>query len=300
MRVTFSQTYAKMALNIGRKKEDIDRLTTMTASGERMLKPADDPVGWSQAMDFRQIIRELAVFEKNADFATGWNQATESALSQVSDLVMEAKDLGIRSISVQTAESRQALVDSLNGIIKEAVQLTNSQYGDRYIFSGQLFDTAPFQMTVAADGDVTSVGAYQGDTQDFDVRVARGVHETVNMDGQKAFDSPGTNVLQQLLAIKNAVQANDTNATQQQITALDSSFQNLLRLTSQVGTRMAGLERKMEVLASVKLDNQGQLANIADADMVEVISQLQQKQTIFEAALRVTSSLADLNLTRFL
>jgi flagellar hook-associated protein 3 FlgL len=300
MRVTFTQTYEKMALNIGRKKEDIDRLTTMTASGERMLKPADDPVGWSQAMDFRQTLRELAVFEKNADFATGWNQATESALSKVSDLAIDAKNLGIRSISVQSTESRQALVDSLNELIKEAVHLTNSQYGDRYIFSGQQFDTAPFQMTVAADGDVTSVGAYQGDTQDFEVRVGRGVQETVNMDGEKAFASPGTDVLQQLLAIKNAVQANDTAATQQQISALDSSYQNLLRLTSQVGTRMAGLERKMEMLASVKLNSQGQLANVAEADMVEVITQLQQKQTIFEAALRVTSSLADLNLTSFL
>jgi flagellar hook-associated protein 3 FlgL len=300
MRVSFSQTYARMALNIGRKKEDIDRLTAMTASGERMLKPADDPVGWSQAMDFRQTIRELALFEKNAEFAIGWNQATENALRNVSDLVIEAKDLGIRSISVQSPEIRQALADSLNEMIKEVVQLTNSQYGDRYVFSGQQFATAPFQMTVAADGNVTSVSAYQGDTQDLEVRVGRGVHETVNMDGQKAFGNPGTDVLQQLLALRDAVQANDTNATQQQMTALDSSFQNLLRLTSQVGTRMAGLERKMDVLASVKLDNQGQLANVADADVVEVITQLQQKQTIFEAALRVTGSLADLNLTRYL
>jgi flagellar hook-associated protein 3 FlgL len=300
MRVAFSQTYQKMTLNIGRKKEDIDRLTTMTATGERLLKPSDDPLGWSQAMDFKQSIRELDSFQKNADFATGWNQATESALSSVADLVIEARNLGIRSISAEGAENRQVLADSLNGIIKEAVRLANSQYGDRYIFSGQQFSTTPYQLTVAADGDVTGISAYQGDAQDFDVRLGKDVHETVNMDGQKAFATSGTDVLQQLLAIKNAIQSNDTSATQQQLSALDNSHQNLLRLSSQVGTRLAGLDRKNQVLASLKIDNQTQLADVSDADMIEVITQLRQKQTVFEAALRATSSLADLNLTQFL
>jgi flagellar hook-associated protein 3 FlgL len=300
MRIAFSQTYAKMTFDINRKKEDIDRLTTMATTGERMLKPADDPVGWSQAMDFRQSLRELAIFQKNADFATGWNQATESALTHVADLVIEARDLGIRSISVQTPESRQALVDSLDQLFKEALSLSNSQYGDRYLFSGQKFSTKPFELGVDPATGEPIVDPYQGDGQTLQVRLGKDLRETVNITGDMAFANPGADVLKQLLELKKAVQDNDTTATQQQLGLLDSSRQNLVRLSAQVGTRMASLERKQDLFASLNVDNQGQLADIAEADIVDVITRLKQKQTVFEAALQITSTLSELNLTRFL
>jgi len=298
MRVAFSQTYDKMTVNLNRKQEDIDRYTNMIATGERMQRSADDPLGWARAQDFRQGIRELDALAKNVDFASGWNQATEFALTNVMTLVTKAISVGNSSIS-SDAPLRQAYTQELNYYIQEAVALANSQQGEQYLFGGTSYTTEPYAMTVVG-GDVTAVTYQGGPAYDLDVRTSTGSSETVNIGGQVAFDTAGTDVLQQLLTLKNAVQAGDTATVRTQMAALENSFQNLMRLTALTETRQAGLERKSSMLSSLKLSQQDQLEDVAGADMATAIIQLQQTQTVYEAALRATSTLSDLNLTNFL
>jgi len=299
MRVAFSQTYEKMNININQQKENLDRYMNMVATGERMQSPADDPLGWAQATDLRQGIRELDSLAKNVKFAASWNQATESALTGVVELVMNAKRIGETSINAQTPEKRQELTQQLNEIIKEAVSLANSQQGNQYLFGGSSYTTAPYGMTVA-NGDVTAITYQGGPAYDLDVRTGKGTSETVNISGQVAFDTAGTDVLQQLLTLKNAVQAGDTATVQAQMTPLDNSFQNLMRLTALTGTRQDGLQRKDDILTTLQSAQQDQLDDVAKADPATAIIHLQQTQTVYEAALRAASTLSTLNLTQFL
>jgi flagellar hook-associated protein 3 FlgL len=302
VRITLSATFEKTTRDINQKKEDLDRLTTMASSGSRILKQADDPLAWSQAMDFRQTIRQIDSFQKNIAFALGWSQATDNALNKVTDLVERAKQLAVQAISAPSTEKRQAQTQELNQIIQEAVNLANSQYRDQYVFSGRQFTTAPFTVTKDSSGEVQSISGYQGDTQDLEVRVGNGVHQKINLNGQDVFGDPSQNtgILHELLQLKNAVRDGNITAIQQQETAIDASYQNLQRQSAIVGTSQEALDDKKSLLDSIKINDQSQLSDIADADMAEVISQLQQKQTVFQAVLRVTGMLADLNLTRFI
>jgi len=233
------------------------------------------------------------------DFAASWNQGTESALTDIMTLVTKAISVGNNSIGTQDTGIRQALTQELNYYIQEAVLSANSQQGEQYLFGGTSYSTEPFAMTVVG-GDVTAVTYQGGPAYDLDVRTSKGSTETVNINGQVAFDTAGTDVLQQLLNLKNAVQASDTATVRTQLTALEDSFQNLMGLTSLTETRQAGLERKSSMLSSLKLSQQDQLEDVAGADMATAIIQLQQTQTVYEAALRATSTLSDLNLTNFL
>jgi flagellar hook-associated protein 3 FlgL len=301
MRVTFSSAYGKLNHNISQAKEDIDRLNTMASSGSRILKQADDPLAWSQAIDFRQTIRQIDAYKRNIDFAVGWSQSTDNALNQMTNLVEQAKQQATQAISVPSSEKRQAQTQALDQIVQQAVNLANTQYGGRYLFSGQQFTTAPFTMTKdPISGEVQSISTYQGDTQDLDVRVGNGALQTVNLNGQEVFANAGTDVLQQLLNLKNAVRDGDTASIQQQETALDNSYQNLQRQSAIVGTRLDSLDERKSLLDSIKIQDQSQLSDLTGADIVEVITQLQQKQTVFQAALQVTSRLAQLNLTNFI
>lgn len=302
MRIAFSSTYQRLTNSINQKSEDLSRLTVMAGSTSRLLKQADDPLAWSQAMDFRQAIRQLESYQKNVDFALGWNQTTESALNQIGDLVVRAKNLGIQAISAQSSEKRQAQSEALNQIVQEAATLAGSQYADRYIFSGQSFNTAPYTLTKdPGTGEVLTVSTYQGDPESLEVRVGNGELQTVNQKGPEVFGEDGDdNLLQQLLNLKNAVRDGDTNAVQQAIAAVDTSYQNLLAQTSIVGVRQQALDDKTQIFESIQLQEESQLSDVADADMAELITQLQQKQTLFEAVLRITSMVTNLNLTKYL
>lgn len=300
MRITFSMTHSRTVRDINGKSEDIDRLSSMLSSGQRMLSQSDDPLAWARSMDFKGSLRELDAFNKNIDFAMAWNDATENSLTGVADLVVQVKGYGMQAMSVSFPANQRALVGSINQAIKEAVQLANSRYMGRYVFSGQATSTAPFSITEDANGNVTAISAYQGDDGNLTVRVGKDSHETVNMNGGTAFANPEANVLQTLLAMKNAIEAGDTAGVQTQMDALDKAHQHLTNVTAELGTRVAALDHRKEMLAAIKLNDQKGLSELADADMVETIMQLKQKQTAFEAALQVTSMLKDLNLLQFL
>jgi flagellar hook-associated protein 3 FlgL len=298
MRVTFTQTYDKLTLNINSKQEAVDRYSNMVASGKRFQKAADDPWAWARSANLQQGLREIEAFQKNVTFGNDWNQASGTALYHVADLVSQAKQAA--SEYLRSPDKQQSAVLTLNELTKDAVWSANSKSGDRYLFSGRQFSTAPFEMTLDANGDVTAISAYQGDTQNLEVRVGKGSIETVNINGQAAFATAGTDVLQQLLALKNAVQSGDATAINQQMTALDSSFKNVSQFAGQTGIRQDSLDRRKDLLYSLKTDSQSELSDLTEVDTTEAIVKLQQAQTVYEAALRAAASLSKLNLTEFL
>ena len=300
MRIAFSTTYQRLYRDINQKAEDVSRLTEMTASGSRLLKQADDPLACSQAMDFRQTIRQLDAYKKNVDFATAWNETTDSALSQTADVVLDAKNLAIQAISAQGAEETAAQIEAADQLLQQALTLANSQYQDRYIFSGRAFTTAPYEITGSAGSETIE---YHGDEESLEVRVGNGAMQKVNQNGPEVFGDDGlgsSGVLQQLLDLKDALSTGDTDRLEDLIGELDTSYQNLQHQTSIVGTRLATLDEKSQMLDSLEIQEESQLSDVADADMAEVITQLQQKQTVFEAVLQVTSMVSDLNLTKYL
>lgn len=294
MRIAFSTTYQRLYRDINQKAEDVSRLTEMTATGTRLLKQADDPLAWSQAMDFRQTIRQLDAYKKNVDFVTAWNETTDNALGRTADVVLDAKNLAIQAVSAQGTEEAAAQSEAAEQLLQQALTLANTQYQDRYIFSGRQFNTAPYE------ADPLGGVVYSGDTESLEVRVGNGAMQTVNQTGPEVFGDDGGGVLRQLLDLKEALSTGDTDRLQELVGELDASYRDLQHQTSIVGTRLSTLEKKGEMLDSLKLQEESQLSDVADADMAEVITQLQQKQTVFQAVLQVTSMVSDLNLTNFL
>jgi len=264
MRITFALTYDRMNQSINRKKEELDRLTTMGSTGKRLIEPQDDPLAWSQAMDIKQGLREFETFQKNMEFSVGWNQTTEDALDQLSDVLTSAHGIAIQAMGVNSAEKQAGQVESLEQMAKDAVSLANTQYGSQYIFSGRLTSTAPFD---------PSDLSYEGDTGSIEVRVGKDRHQTVNLDGQTVFFTdpadPDSNILKTFDALKTAIQAGDTDAIQQQMSTIEAAQQQLSARQAIVGSRLSSLDGQQSALSSLKLDQQARLEDVEDADMAE-------------------------------
>ena len=292
MRVTFSMTYQKTMNNYNRQSAEYSRLSTMVSSGKRMSKPQEDPLAWSQAMDMKQSMRELDAFQKNVDFAVGWNQVTTSALDQVSDLLIKARETGLGATSSDSAEKRASQISTLDQISKQVLTLANSTYQDLYVFSGSSISTAPF---TEADLD------YQGDTNDYAVRVGKNNRLKINTDGQEVFvTDDGSNILKELAALKDALEAEDMEEVQNQTEALASAQEHITAKNAIVGTRLSSLDDRSSSLATLELDDQTRLSELEDTDMADAIIRLQKKQTVLQAALKVTAMLDGLSLVNYL
>lgn len=299
MRITFATTYQKLTRDINQKAEAVSRLTTQVASGSKLQKQADDPNAWSQALGLRQGLRQIESFQENITFATSWNETTESALTEASDVALNAKNLAIQAISAQSEEKTDAQLATVNQLIEEALTLANTQYDDRYIFSAQQeVDTPPYIIT--DNGDGTYDYTCDVDEGELQVRVGNGTLQTVNRNGIEVFGDESGGLLKQLLDLRDALTDGDTDALSNLVGELGTSYADLQNQSSIVGSRLDGLDAKKEMYDSIKVQQESQLSDVADADMAEVITQLSQKTTLFEAVLSVTSMVKDLNLTQYL
>jgi flagellar hook-associated protein 3 FlgL len=296
MRITFAHSYDKTIRDINNKKHSLDRLTTMASSGRRMLNPSDDPIAWSQSMNVKNSIREIETYNSNLEFSLGWNRATEDALNAMSDVMLRARDAATAFVSANNPGEQQALAQTLDQAIEEAVALANSRYGDEYLFGGKNSTSIPF--------DSTDLTQYHGNTNALEVRTGANQRQVVNIDGLKTFftDStdPSSSMLQTLVAVKTAINAGDTDTVQSRLQDLDAGYDHLTAMGTLVGTRLAKMEHHQTTLSNLKLQDQTKLSELEDADLVDVLTRLQQQRTALEAALRVTSTMDDLNLSKLI
>lgn len=296
MRITFAHAYDKSIHDINNRKESLDRLNGMVSSGKRMLTPSDDPIRWAQAMGIKQGLREIESYGTNIQFALGWNRATEDALNAMSDVMQRARNAAMAFVSANSHEESLALVQTLDQAIEEAVGLANTRYGDQYLFGGKGSTVAPFNSL-----DLTQ---YHGNTEPMEVRIGSNQRQVVNLDGQSAFftDSldPDSSMLQTLVKVRDALKSGDSDTVQARLKDLDDGYHHLIAMGTLVGTRLEKMEHHEATLSHLKLQDVSRLSELEDADFVEVLTRLQQQRTAFEAALRVTSAMDELNLAKFL
>jgi flagellar hook-associated protein 3 FlgL len=296
MRITFAHRYDKSIRDINAKRESLDRLTTMTSSGKRLINPSDDPLAWSQSMGVKNGLREIESYSGNIQFSLGWNRATEDALNAMSDVMLRARDAATAFVSATSDGERQALVQTLDQAIEEAVGLANTRYGDQYLFGGKGSASAPF--------DSQDLTQYHGSADILEVRTGSQQRQVVNIDGRSAFytdsPAPGSSMLQALVDVRDAVGNGQSATVQSQLAVLDAGYEHLTSMGTLVGTRIEKLEHHEATLSSLKLQEAGRLSELEDSDLAEVLSRLQQQRTAFEAALKVTSTMNDLNLAKYL
>jgi flagellar hook-associated protein 3 FlgL len=302
MRIPFTQTYTRTILGIQQHREALDQLTAMASSGRKLQKPADEPSGWRQAMDHAKSLKQMAMFQENLEFAAAWNESSVQVLTGIADLVGKANEIGIGALNLEGSQNLQGLVASLDQSLRSAVQLANSRHGDRYLFGGRSAAT-PF-MLVEEGGEVVDV-TYQGDNVTFQVRTGKDTQETVNASGEEVFADgvappDGGNLFQRLVALREAVASGDSEAIRDQLNILADGASQLRRQIAAAGSRSARLEMQKSLYADLQLATENRLEALANVDAVAVITQLKERNTTLEAALRVTQYLSNLNLSQLL
>jgi flagellar hook-associated protein 3 FlgL len=302
MRISLNTQMSTTLLNLDNQQEQIDQYTQQLSSGTTLSCASDDPYGWAQVMNVKQNVREYDSFVSNVKFATNWGQTTESCLNQLSDLLSQAKQLAISASSANMSSQSSTLATEANGILQDALNLANSQYGDQYIFAGTSTSTAPY--SIDSSGNVT----YSGDTNYIQVKTATGSatgsSTAVNLTGDDVFSftSGGQteNVLHELWVLQNAISTGDTSTVSSSITTLTDAFTHVNDELTQTGSQLDNLTTLQSAISAVQTNSADTLSNIQDTDVAATTTKLDAVQTAYEAALKVTSSLTGLNLATIL
>jgi flagellar hook-associated protein 3 FlgL len=278
MRITNNMLSNTTLRNLNTNMERLDRLQNELTSGQRISTPSDDPIGTASALEFRTTIAQIDQYIRNADEATSWLDATDSALGSMSSLLQRAQELAVEGASdTYSNADKQAMAAEVQNLLDQSVAVGNSTYGGRYLFGGYRVNTQPF----AAVGNPPTAVNYNGDTGQIIRQIDEQSTVTVNITGSTAFNS----VFTALIGLRDDLNNGNSVAVSNRLTDLKSALESVVSTRAEVGARANRLSTQKDNLESLKVNLSGLLSKAEDVDMTEAITEFATQQTVYQVAL---------------
>ncbi|MGE4318865.1 MAG: hypothetical protein AB7E96_08175 [Deferribacterales bacterium] len=134
------------------------------SAGRNLLNPEDDAVYYLTAYNMQIMSNEATQYKRNGENALTWLETADSVLQTASEYLTTAlNELAEQGMNdTQNADSRKALAGEVLSIYQAMMDIGNTQYLDRYIFSGYETGTEPF---TSGEREVSAVSSSKAGTE---------------------------------------------------------------------------------------------------------------------------------------
>ena len=167
--------------SITNTSQNLLRTQIQLSTGKKVNHPSDNAVAASTISVLDAILERREQRTRNLSHAESVLNNTDAALAEASDLLLQAKSIGLSQVGTGSdADTRANQAQVINSMLTEMGRIGNTQYQDIYVFGGDATANAPF---------VELLGRYQyrgqGDGLVTDLGLARSVPITTS--GAEAF-----------------------------------------------------------------------------------------------------------------
>lgn len=297
MRIANSSLTENIVRQIQNLSSQQARLQNQVATGQRIFQPEDDPTAVGRVLGLESEQRQLTQFLRNADRALELQQASFSGLQEIKKVSDRATEIGTLGAGAISPDASKAYASELDQLIEQTLQLGNSKLRNDYLYAGTAVDAPPFVATRDAQGKVTSI-AYAGNDQNSSMQlsesasIATGTSATTN-HGLGSF-------LNQLVALRNALNANDTTAVNAAQTQLIDSEDLLVSALAEHGGVQTRIEANRSQLQDRAQNLESLVSSETDLDLPSTIVRLNQTQTAYQAALQSAANVMKLSLLDYI
>ncbi len=306
MRITTHNAYQNVIFNLQQRQQGLQTAQEQLTTGKRVAKPSDDPVAAARAERALAEMTRADAHQRALEASRTATQLTESALGDAGELIQQAREaLMAAGNPSYTDGERRMLVQSLEGLRKQLLAVANRGDGTgNYLFGGQGTASPPF---VETPGGV----AYQGSAGD--TLVASNESLSTALDGELTWLQAPTATPGVTISVFDVFDAAITslstaNVTDPQVAAavktgiadLDTFHAHLLSTRARTGEALNRMDQVELRIADGKLAAQNERSSAEDLDMVQAISDFQNRQTGYDAALRAYSMVQKLSLFNYI
>ncbi len=313
MRIGFNTKFNNILADLNRLSSEINLTQLKISSGKNFLKPSDDPSDVVIALNYKEGIGKIDKYQKAISDGLAFLKSQESTLGNVQDLIARAKVLTIQAANAtQNEDTRKAIANEIDSILKSILGLANSQLGEKYLFAGQKITgyppgETPFELVKQSlpDGQVIEKVIYNGSVEDFAISYDKDMKMKLGESGQKIFMDSG--IFETLIALKRTLEADDQvdyhkeqYDIQKFIGKLDEIYTYISAKRDKIGAQIAHLQTKRNLYEDFKQTLQDNLGNIESADLAELATKMQELTIAYDAALRATAMVSQLSLAKYL
>lgn len=182
MRVSTQAFFENSISTLQKLQRELNELQEQVATGRRIQRPSDDPVGSARALNLRESLDSIQQFQRNAGLAESRLRLEEETLTGVTDLLQRTRELTLQAANgTQTNETRQFIAAELRLGLDQLLALANTRdASDEYLFAGYQTGTQPFTRTASGF-------SYNGDQGQRFVSVSRTRQVADSDPGERIF-----------------------------------------------------------------------------------------------------------------
>lgn len=187
MRVSTSQLFDRGINNILNGQGELSDTQQRLASGKKLLRPSDDPVGASKVIRLTEELDQIKQFQRNNELLTGALKEQEAVMRNINEAVTLARTKAIQAGSgAMTPESRAAIGVEIAQIRDQVFDLMNSKNAaGEYIFAGYQSKSPAFAYDPSATGNKYY---FQGDEGTTSYQLSPSVQMQGNDSGKSVFE----------------------------------------------------------------------------------------------------------------
>lgn len=304
LRVTSNMMNSQLLLNLNRNARTMNDTQMQLATGRKLNKPSDDPVGITYSLRYRAELSANEQYRNNVDSSISWLDYNDTVMSQAGDVVQRLRELVVQGAS---GTNPQAALDSINAEVKQLkaqlVDIANSQFNGKYIFNGQQYDKKPFDFPTGADGlpDTSGAALVTTDTGIINYSVGEGVQLPINITGNEVFGKNETdNIFSIIDRISIALVSGVSSGISAELANIDTRANKMLTTQANIGAKTNRIELMQSRLSDLEVNLTDLQSKTEDGDYAELVMRSKIQENIYNASLSVGSKIIQTSLVDFI
>ncbi len=289
MRVTNSLIKDQIINFLSANQERLADVQRQISTNKEVAVSSDDPIRFDRAGRFKSLLAKNEQYTSNIEDGIAWIVMGAESLDVVYEALQQAKVLALQTRGDAETSTRAQVIPYVNALLEEMVLLGNSKFMGKYIFGGTITkDTEPF----AYDG--VSV-TYNGNDGSLTRKVGDDTYLKINTTGSEFL-----NVLGAVMALRDALDANDGAAMDVAIAQIDTVSTQLLNTIARAGSMQRKFELTRDNLEMANVNLQSYISQAEDVDLMEAILQFNAQELGYRAALESSSRIMNISILNYL
>ena len=137
MRITNSMMISQSLRNQNTNLTNMNKWNMDLNAMTNLHKPSDDPVKVGRTLRLQSDISLATQYSDNLDSAKSWLESTESALSEVNQVMQRIREITVQGANgVLQDDDKQKIAQEISQLREHLINTSNQTYTGRHIFSG--------------------------------------------------------------------------------------------------------------------------------------------------------------------
>src|SRR6478736_2684048 len=246
--------------NLRINRSGLERSLERLSSGSRINHAGDDAAGLAISESLRAQIRGIGMAERNAQDGVSLVQVAESAMGEISNILIRMRELGVQAASDTIGPNERRFLDlEFQESLAEIDRIANSTEFNR-------------------------VPLLNGSASTFEIQV--GTRNNPTIDRIKLFDANSADVNIVALGLNLSTVA-DKSSAQNSLASIDSALQSVTSVRANFGAMQNRLQSIINNLQVSKENLSAANSRIRDTDMAEETTELTKNQILQQSGISV-------------